>query len=466
MSSQWKVVFHFHEENPMNRTTKYLSIFALLALLSLSFATPAGAFDGRSGDVIVIEADEVINDDLYVTAQEFTLNGTVNGDLVAFGQTVIINGTVEGDLAAFAQTVIVNGTVTDDARIAGAALQLGETASIGDDLIAAGASLETKDGTAVEGELAYGGGQALLTGDVTGDVLAGTAALELRGLFGGNVQAFVDANEDTQNSPPMTMFMYNIPISIPSLQPGLTVSDRAKVAGDLEYTSTVDLPIPSGVVTGEIIRTAPAVSASSGATRDTQPTAAQKVGTWVLGIVRGAITLILFGLLLGWLFPALMQALPEKIRSQFLPSLGWGAIAWAGFFFTLFVIVVTMILGGVVFGLLTLGAISGTIVWSGLVSLFALLVGFVLFTSYVTKVVVGQAIGKSILARTSPALAEHKVWPMIIGVLVIVFVVGLLRFPLLPLGFIAWLVNFVVILLGLGALWLRGRDTLRKPGIA
>ena len=55
---------------------------------------------------------------------------------------------------------------------------------------------------------------------------------------------------------------------------------------------------------------------------------------------------------------------------------------------------------------------------------------------------------------------------MVIGVLVIVFVVGLLRFPLLPLGFIAWLVNFVVILLGLGALWLRGRDTVRKPGIA
>ena len=449
----------------MNRTMKYLSVFALLALLSLTFVTPARAFDGRSGEVIVIDADQVINDDLYITAREFTLNGTVHGDVIAFAQTVTINGTVDGDLMAAAQTVVINGTVTDDARIAGAALQLGEKAKIGSDVIAAGASFEAREGSSVEGDLVYGGAQALVAGDVTRNVLAGTAALELRGSVGGNVQAYVEANENTTSAAPMQLYLTNIPISVPNVRPGLTFANDAKVGGNLTYSSTVDLPIPDGVVAGKVTRTTPTHNNSRTA-RAVQPTPAQRVGTWIFDMLRSAITLILFGLLLGWLFPALMRALPEKVRSQFLPSLGWGAIAWAAFFFILMVVVAVTIIGGIVFGLLTLGGLSGTIIWGGLALLFAMLVGFVLITSYVTKVVVGEAIGKWVLGQTNSSLREHKVWPMIIGVLVIVFIVGLLRFPLLPFGFFGWLVDLVIVLLGLGALWLRGRESFQKPAVA
>ena len=57
----------------MNQTRKFLSIFALAALLVLTFITPAQAFDGRGGDKVVIGSDEVVNDDLYVSAQEWTV---------------------------------------------------------------------------------------------------------------------------------------------------------------------------------------------------------------------------------------------------------------------------------------------------------------------------------------------------------------------------------------------------------
>ena len=43
---------------------------------------------------------------------------------------------------------------------------------------------------------------------------------------------------------------------------------------------------------------------------------------------------------------------------------------------------------------------------------------------------------------------------MVVGVVVIVMGIGLLSFPLLPFSFFGWLVNFVVILFGLGALWM------------
>jgi hypothetical protein len=446
----------------MKPIQKLFSVFALLAIVTIAFATPARAFDGRSGDEIVIKADEVIADDLYVTARTFTLDGTVNGDLVVFAETVTINGTVNGDLIAAGQVVIINGTVTDDARIAGAALQVGENASIGSDVIGAAASLEAKDGSTVEGELVYAGGQALLVGDVTGDVLAATGGLELRGSFGGDVRAYVDATEDTQSAPPMNMYMTNIPITIPSVHPGLTVADNAKIAGNLEYTSTIELPLPSGVVGGEVTRTAPVASER---TRPVQPTPAQEVGKWALDLLRGMITLILFGLLLGWLFPFFMRALPEEIKAHPWGSLGWGAIAWAAFFFGLLAIVLAMILGGIIFGLLTLGSVSGTIIWLGILALIGLTILFVLVTSYLTKIVVGELIGKWILNRTNPALAEHRVWPMIIGIAVLVLIIGLFRFPLLPLGFFGWLINFLVILCGLGALWLWGRERFAKQPV-
>src|SRR3972149_6919761 len=126
----------------MNKTVKLISVFTILALTLLSIAVPVNAFDGRGGDLVIIGADEVIEDDLYVGANEFVLDGTVRGDLIVGGSSITINGTVEGDLWAAGQIVIINGEVMDDARIAGAGLQVGSGAVIGDHLIAAGASLE------------------------------------------------------------------------------------------------------------------------------------------------------------------------------------------------------------------------------------------------------------------------------------------------------------------------------------
>ena len=185
----------------MNKTHKFISVFTLLALMVLTITTPALAFEGREGDRVVIGADEVIDDDLYVGANEFVLDGTVKGDLIVGGSIITINGTVEGDLWAVGQVVIINGVVMDTARIAGAGLQVGDNAQIGGDLLAAGASLENQAGSTVGRDLLVAAGQALLAGDVSRDVLAGAGALELRGNFGRDVKAYVDQTAETANEP-------------------------------------------------------------------------------------------------------------------------------------------------------------------------------------------------------------------------------------------------------------------------
>ena len=429
----------------MKPINKVLSVLILLALLTMSITSSAMAFDGRGGENVVIEADEVIEDDLYVGATNFTLEGTVKGDLFVSGETIVINGTVEGDLFAAGQSVVINGTVTDDVRIAGAGLQLGEKASIGGDLLGGAASMEAKKGSVVEGDFLYGGAQALLAGDVTGDAMFGAGALELRGTIGGDVTAEVGSAEDA-GAPPSS-YMWQTGIAVPSVAPGFTIGDDATIGGNLTYTQTKDIEIPSDAVSGKVTRKEPVADMN---VQYTPPTPAEKAATWSFDLLRSIVTLVLFGLLLAWIAPKFMQSVMDKLQTTPAASLGWGIVSYAAFFFALLVIITAMIIGGVVFGVLTLGGVSGTIVWLGILSIFALIVGFVLVTSFLTKIVVAWLSGKWIISRFNPTLAEHKVWPLVLGVIIVALVVAI--------PFVGWIFGLVVMFLGLGALWLWGRD--------
>jgi hypothetical protein len=437
---------------------KFLSIFILAALLALTLVTPARAFDGRSGDRVVIESDEVVNDDLYVGAEEFVLDGTVHGDVIVFARNVTINGEVDGDLIAAAQTVAVNGEVTGAVRIAGSVLLVGTNGTIGEDVLGAGYSFEGRDGSAIGRDLVFAGGQILLASDVARNVQVATGAFELSGDVGGDVKAEVADASERRVGPPPTVFMPQTPVPIPTVKPGLTIEPSASIAGDLEYTQSQDLTLPAGVVTGEVIRRAPERSERTAVQEETS---ADKVSEWLFDSLRTALTLILIGLLLLWLFPSFMLGLSEKLRTRPWPSLGWGAFAWVVFFVALFVILAFMVIGGLVFGLLTLGQLSGTVIWVGLLTLLALITGFVLVTSFVAKIVFGTALGKWIFQRINPSLAEHRYWPMLLGILITLAVIALFSFPLIP-GFLGWLLNFTVILFGLGALWLWGRERLQQ----
>ena len=445
----------------MSKINKFLSMLVLVVLLTLTFATPAFAFDGRSGDKVTINTGDVINDDLYVGANELVMNGTVNGDVLAGGQMITINGTVNGDVMAAGQTVVINGTVTGSVRAAGAVLFIGEKAKVGGDIVCGGYSVEVRKGSIISRDAVFGAGQVLLGGDVNRNVTAGTAALEISGTIGGNVKAEVGEANQGQAGPPPGAFTGQSTVPVPLVTPGLTIDPSAKITGNLEYTQTRELAFPGGVVAGKVTRTNPPVDQSRPVI---QETAGHKIGTWALNLVRSLVTLILIGLLLFWLFPALFRSLSEKLRSRPWPSLGWGVIAYAAFFFAMLLILFVTTLSAIIFGVLTLGGLSWTIVWLGILTLSASGVGFVLLVSFVAKIVFGAAVGKWILTQASPALAEHRFWPMIIGVALTVAVIALFSFPLIPTGLLGWLLNLLVVLFGLGTIWQWGREALaRKP---
>lgn len=93
-------------------------LYSILLVMGLviGLVKPAYATDFRGGDTVVIGADEVIEDDLFVTGGTVTIDGIVRGDLFATGETVTVNGQVEGSLLISGRTLVLDGTVNGFSR--------------------------------------------------------------------------------------------------------------------------------------------------------------------------------------------------------------------------------------------------------------------------------------------------------------------------------------------------------------
>ena len=448
----------------MSRKTKVFSTLAIIFLLVLAIVPTASAFEGIEDTHVVIEADEIIEEtlyigaeslvvdgiikgDLYAGAQTVTINGTIEGDLYTGAQTIIINGTVEEDLVAFGQSLLITGTVGDDLRSVTTALQLGEKAKIGDDLLFGGASLEAKAGSFIMGDIVMGGAQALVAGNVDGDILVGSAAFELSGNVAGDVKTYVEANNEGEYIP---MSYGPMAVSIPRVASGVSIDENASIGGDLSYASYTEKTFPTDVVAGETLRVEPNYTEST----YEPPTPAEVAGFWVLDWVRTLITLFIVGLLFTQFFPNIVLGAGHRLKTQPMPSFGWGMVAYAVFFIALSLIIFATVISSIAFGILTLGKLSGMVVLLGILTFVALILAFTITATYATKIIVSVLGGNLILARVKPELVNHKVYPLLVGVALLSLIISI------PV--VGWFIKFIIILLGLGALWILGREQFAK----
>ena len=68
-------------------------VLLIIMLITLLMAVPVLAAELRSGETIIIASGEEIDDDVYITGNNITVNGTINGDLIVAGGTITINST-------------------------------------------------------------------------------------------------------------------------------------------------------------------------------------------------------------------------------------------------------------------------------------------------------------------------------------------------------------------------------------
>lgn len=436
----------------MKRALKKRWVWLPMAIILLVVAgSTAWAGETRTGERVVVEAGTTINDNLYATGGSVVIDGTIRGNLVAAAGQVTINGTVEGNVYVGSQSLVINGKVDD--VVAGAqAFQLGPNASVSGSIVYFGYSLETLQGSSIQNDILFYGSQALLAGQVGRDLKGGMAGFELRGSVGRNVDLVV-GSRNASSTPFMSGGSMPSSITMPSVGGGVRIADGAQIGSRLDYSAPEQGDISSGArVTGPTnwTRIEPQDNRGfNGVNWFTTP------GFSLLSEIQRFLTLLLIGLLLVWVFPRWMDRMAEPVQARPLPTLGWGFVALCLFILVVILVPIVAILLAILFGLATLGGLAWMTGIVGILGEIGIVVGFIVFVSYIAHAVVGYVLGKWLLARVQPSLAQGRVLPLVVGLLILVI--------LTAIPIIGGLIGFAAVLLGLGALWRQFRRGPRTP---
>ena len=322
---------------------------------------------------------------------------------------------------------------------------------MGDDLIAAAYSLENEPESNVGGTLWYAGYQALLAGTVGEDLAAAANALTLGGEIGGDADADVDGEEGGA-APPGFLPVPQVPI--PTVEPGLTLTDSALIGGNLTYRSSTEAQIdPQAQIEGDVVREErPVEEEDEEATRS-------PLAEGVLDALGSLVSLVLVGLLLMWLVPGWIRRRAYTVLDRPLASLSWGLLGLVAFLILGLVILLATILLAIVLGLLTLGSLVALIVVLGLLAEAALVLAFWISTGYLAQIFVGFLAGVLLLESVLPGRGAGRVLPLVVGLIVYVILGAI---PVL-----GPIVGLIVVLLGLGTLlkwvWTTVRHGRTRP---
>lgn len=206
---------------------KILGALGLFVLPVLLLAGVAGAQSFRSGDNVTVPADEVVSSTLFAAGQTIDIAGDVNGDVFCAGQTVVISGTVTGDVICAGQTVKVSGRIQGDARLAGQSVTVGS--QVTQSISAAAQSFVLEAGASVGRDVSIATEDAVFNGSVRRDLALAATNATVANNVGRDINAAVT---------------------------DLNLSERARVGGDLDYTSENRADIADGAqIAGRTNRT-------------------------------------------------------------------------------------------------------------------------------------------------------------------------------------------------------------------
>jgi cytoskeletal protein CcmA (bactofilin family) len=325
------------ESSPRSRRLG-LAAFAIILLastLALPFWTAASMF--RTDQEVTIGAGEPVDEDLYVVADTFTLDGRADRDVFVAARVITINGRIIGSLNAAGGDIDLLGTVGRSVRVLSGSTTI--TGDVTGDLMIFGGTTVVEPGAEITGDIHVYGGTLDMRGTVRGDISGSVNSVTVSGNVGGDVRATVDR---------------------------LAVKQDATVDGSLVYTSRSTASIDGDAsVAGAIDR--------------------QSVAPWGTGsgiqakffspLVR-MVWLLATGALIIAVAPRLSSALNRNLRRPLQAAL----VGVLGLVLIPIVAVVLMV----------------TVI--GLPASILLMVGYVV-ALYLSQYVVGQRIGSLILPR-------------------------------------------------------------------
>ena len=432
---------------------KWLRLLLLIGSLLTAQCVLAREVFSRAN--CAIEADTIIDGSLFVLCQELRIDGTVNGDLIGGAALATINGRINGNIYLIAGQLDIRGSVKKDIHFGGATLRINPPSErendpalapylrVRGDIKAVSLSIRVFENTLISDGIMNLGYQLILHGNVNGEVSFWGSALHIDGSVHGNIYATV-GNPESESRQIETLLL---PLQFLSLDfaevelfnPGLVISEKGRVVGDLAYKGPTIGDI-QGTTSGQIIYVQTSVV--------TLPTLEQpgSLTIYILAFAREFTTLLAIGAFIIFAVPHLIKSPMANLRSSPFASFSVGMLT---FILSFPIVLLALLLSISVLMILQLIGLSGVVVAVGIVLALVNLGGVSVFyfvAIFVARVIAGLALGRVLLRgnwqhRTG---TRWEIARLALGVLVLSAMVSV------PV--VGFLINAAALFLGLGAI--------------
>ncbi|HSX28562.1 MAG TPA: hypothetical protein VLF60_03900 [Candidatus Saccharimonadales bacterium] len=361
---------------------RLLTILGMGIAITLFGATGAHALNAHGGSSVTVAKDQVIDSTLYAAGKTVTVSGTVKGDVFCAGQNVDITGTVDGDVICAGQQVRVSGKVHGNIRLAGQTVTI--TGTVDGSASVVGQTVSFEDTAHVGKDLTAGGQTVRLGGVVGRDVVSTANATTMSADVARNVDLFGST---------------------------ATLTDTAKVGGDLAYTSDNEAQIvPGATIHGHTEHKIPVHKESHRSSWSRQ----------LPGSLYWVAVMVVMGLLALWVTPRWFKGTITSMQDKPLSSIGFGVLALIATPIVAVLIAVTIV--GIPFG------VALFVLW-----LFAVLSSLT-FAAY--------AVGDSVVARLHWLEKGRDLAALVLGILLLAI--------LLHIPFVGFWVGLLGTIWGLG----------------
>jgi hypothetical protein len=259
----------------MSLTKKLIGAGTALLLFMFLSVGLAGAHDFRTGDNILTNQNEVINETVFAFGTNIDISSEVFGDVICAGQTINISGQIHGDVICAGQTINISGQIDGDIRLASQTVTV--SGGVDGNASVISQTLTTQSDGEILGDISVASELVTIGGPVGRDVAVAANNLVIANTVGRDIRGAVENIELLPN---------------------------AVVGGSIEYTSEneINKSTPASV-TGEIKRTQPEKkSVSEGIV----------FGVSILWIIYIFLAMLVTSMSIALLFPSVLQASSDR----------------------------------------------------------------------------------------------------------------------------------------------------------
>lgn len=375
-----------------NKITK----ITLVLLLALSLLVPIVRADDNEAEPISDSSQEKAvettqgNETTSETTQS-TDNSMKKSDVYLTGDDVKVDYIVDGNLFILANTVTISSQIGGDAFICAKTINVEKEGYIYSNLFAAANEVNI---SGVVYDLYTTANTLNINGYVYRDIRTSSDTLNFSGVIGRNAYVYsknieISSNSDGQSS----------------------VTNKATIYGDLNYSSSSEASIPEGTVTGSVNYSPVTTSTKS-----------KFISSYILALGRFVVTVLVIWLLYLWLAPKFLENTGVLLSKKLLPVIGSGILTPI-----IFVIAFVLLL---ILGLTSNIAIIGTM-------LFAVLL---MISNSTFVIAINNLVCKKFnISKNTTTFGVLIITSAVIWLLELIPVVGSI-------------LNFVIMIIGLGIL--------------